>query len=179
VITAGVDLLETNVPQRMSQYHLPAGAAGWFMAVIAISSCIGGLIVSVRPLRSRGGYRRPATLFVAFAVLNVPVVLAPDAPVYGISLVFSTLAFVPLIGFAAGEFEVQLTEGERGEGFACMFAGIMGGGSLGYLATGLLTDPVGARAMPLIAIGLFLCTAAALFAYGLGNQRARELPLER
>lgn len=173
VIVAGVDLLESNVPQRMSEYDLPPGAAGWFMAVLATGSCAGGLIVSLRPLRSRGNYIPPAMLLVGFAALNVPVVLAPNAPVYGLSLLFSTLAFVPLIGFAAAEFEARLDEGERGEGFAYMFAGIMGGGSLGYLATGLLTGWVGARAMPLIAIGLFLCTAIALFTYGLGKRRRR------
>jgi MFS family permease len=173
VITAGVDLLESNVPQRMSQYDLPAGAAGWFMAVLATGSCAGGLIVSFRPLRSRGNYLRPAVLFVGFAALNVPAVLAANALAYGLSILFSTLAFVPLIGFAAAEYEARLDEGERGEGFAYMFAGIMGGGSVGYLATGLLTGWVGARAMPLFAIGLFLCAAIALFAYGLGTQRRR------
>jgi MFS family permease len=171
VVTAGIDLLESNVPQRMSQYHLPAGAAGWFMAVVAAGSCGGGLIVSFRPLRARGNYRWPAALFVGFAALNVPVVLAPSALVYGLSLLVSTLAFVPLVGFIAAEYEVRLDEGERGAGFAYMFAGTMGGGSMGYLATGLLTGWVGARAMPLLAIGLFLCAAVALFAHGFGNQR--------
>jgi predicted MFS family arabinose efflux permease len=143
------------------------------MAVLAIGSCAGGLIVSFRPLRSRGNYVRPALVFVAFAALNVPVVLAPNAPAYGLSLLFSTLAFVPLIGFAAAEYEARLDDGERGEGFAYMFAGIMAGGSVGYLATGLLTGSVGARAMPLFSIGLFLCAAIALFAYGNGKQRRR------
>jgi MFS family permease len=174
VITAGVDLLESNVPQRMGQYDLSPGAAGWFMAVLAVSSCAGGLIVSFRPLRSRGNYLGPALLFIVWAALNVPVVLAPNAPAYALSLLFSTLAFVPLIGFTAAQYEARLEEGERGEGFAYMFAGIMGGGSVGYLATGLLTGWVGARTMPLIAIGLFLCAATALFTYGLGRQRRRS-----
>jgi hypothetical protein len=111
-------------------------------------------------------------LFVGWAALNVPVVLAPNAPAYGLSILFSTLAFVPLFGFTATEYERRLPEGERGEGFAYMFAGIQGGGSIGYLATGLLTGWVGARAMPLIATGLFLCAAIVLFAYGLGQQRS-------
>lgn len=165
VITAGIDLLESNVPQRMGQYGLPAGAAGWFMAVVATSSCVGGLVVSLRPLRPRGDYMQPALLLVVFAGLNVPVVLAPNAVLYALSLLVSTLAFVPLIGFVAAEFEGRLDEGERGEGFAYMFAGIMGGGSLGFLATGLLTGAVGARVMPLLAAGLFVGTAAVLFGY--------------
>jgi MFS family permease len=171
VITAGLDLLESNVPQRMSQYHLSTGAAGWFMAVGAASSCAGGLIVSFRPLTSRGNHLRPAALLVGFAALNVPGVLAPSAWVYGLSLLFSTLAFVPLIGFVAAEFEARLTEGERGEGFAYMFAGIMGGGSLGFLATGLLTQSVGAREMPLLSVGLFLCTAIVLVVPALVGRR--------
>ena len=170
VITAGIDLLESNVPQRMSQYGLPAGAAGWFMAVVAVSSCGGGVIVSFRPLRSGGNYLRPAVLFLVFAGLNIPVVLAPNAVLYGASLLISTLAFVPLIGFTAGEFEARLPAGERGAGFAFMFVGIQGGGALGFLATGALTEWVGARQMPLLVVGLFIGTAIALFAYELARR---------
>ena len=177
VICAGADLLETNVAQRMSQYDLPAAAAGWFMAVLATGTCAGGLIVSFRPLRSRGNFVRPAVLFVGFAALNVPVVLAPNAAIYAASILFSTLAFVPLVGFTAAEYEARLDEGERGAGFAYMIAGMQGGGSVGYLATGLLTGWVGARAMPLLAIGLFLCAAAVLFAYALGRQRRLRGPI--
>ncbi len=61
--------------------------------------------------------------------------------------------------------------GERGEGFSYLFAGIMGGGSIGYLMTGLLTGRLGARAMPLISIALFLCTAIALLAAELVKRR--------
>jgi hypothetical protein len=35
----------------------------------------------------------------------------------------------------------------------------------------LLTDRVGPRQMPLLAIGLFLCASSTLFAYGFGNRR--------
>jgi predicted MFS family arabinose efflux permease len=155
----------------MSQYGLPPSAAGWFLGALSAGSCAGGLIVSVRPLRRRGNHVRPALLFVVFAAVNVPVALADDAVAYGLSLLFSTIAFVPLIGFIAAEYEARLDEGQRGEGFAYMTFGMMIGASTGYLLNGLLIGWLAARAMPLISIALFVCTAAVMLASDLASRR--------
>jgi MFS family permease len=171
VLVTGFGVLEANVPQRMSQYGLSVGAAGWFLGVLSAGSCAGGLFVSFRPLRRRRSYIRPALLFVGFGVLNLPVAFANNTAVYGLSLLLSTLAFVPLTGFVAAEYEARLTEGQRGEGFSLMIFGTMLGGSAGYLLNGLLIGWLPARALPLISIGLFVCAAIVLIGYDLRRRR--------
>jgi MFS family permease len=175
-VTMGFALVEANVPQRMEQYGLPAAAGGWFLAIFALGSCLGGLAVSAVAVPRRGVRRAAALLLLAFAVLVVPSALAPGTVAYGLSLVLAPLAFVPLNGIAAAEFEARLAgTGQRAEGFSYFTAAMIVGGSLGFLANGLLIGPLDAATVPLLATGLFAVLAAVMAA---GHRRAtrRERP---
>ncbi|MGH9186190.1 MAG: hypothetical protein ACRD0U_10320, partial [Acidimicrobiales bacterium] len=65
-IGLGVGGLEGNIASRMSQYGLASSSAGLFMSVLAIGSCVGGLWVSMRPLRARDSTRLTAIMLLVF-----------------------------------------------------------------------------------------------------------------
>jgi MFS family permease len=163
VLTLGFALVEANVPQRMDQYHLPASAGGWYLAVFGVGSCLGGVAISVRPSQRRPARLTAALLLLAFAVLVVPSALAPSAVVYALTLVIAPLAFVPLNGIAAAEFEARLgTSSRRAEAFSYFSAAMICGGAAGFLANGILIGPLDPATMPLLASALFAVLAAVM-----------------
>jgi MFS family permease len=163
LLTLGFALVEANIPQRMDQYHLPTSAGGWYLAVFAVGSCLGGLAISIRPSPRRPARLTAALLLLAFAVLVVPSALAPGAVAYGFALVIAPLAFVPLNGIAAAEFEARLGgTSQRAEAFSYLTAAMIAGGAVGFLANGILLGPLDAATMPLIASALFAVLAAVM-----------------
>jgi MFS family permease len=165
LLTLGFALVEANVPQRMDQYQLPPSAAGWCLAVFGVGSCLGGLAISIRPSPRRPARLTAALLLLAFAVLVVPSALAPGVVVYVLALVIAPLAFVPLNGIAAAEFEARLGgTSQRAEAFSYLSAAMIAGGAVGYLANGVLIGPLDAAAMPLLASALFAVLAAVMAA---------------
>jgi MFS family permease len=172
-VSLGYGTLESNVPQRMPELGLPTEAGGWFLGILATGSCIGGLLVSVRPTSAERPRRSAALLAFAFAVLIVPFALARNAPVFGVSLVVTTLAFVPLVGLLAAEFEHRIGTSQRGEGFAYFVTALTLGGAFGYLGNGVLIGPLAASTLPWFASGLFLAVSALLASNVLFGGRSR------
>lgn len=170
-VSLGYGILEANVPQRMEKFGLSAGAGGWFLGILAAGSCIGGLVVSVRPTPRSSPRLAAALLCLVFSVLILPSVLADDAVWYAVTLIVATMAFVPLTGLTAAEFEARLGDSQRGEGFAYFITAMMLGGAVGYLGNGLLIGPITARSVPLISAALFFVVGLLLIWSYLAAQR--------
>jgi MFS family permease len=162
-LTLGFALVEANIPQRIDQYDLSASAGGWCLAVFGVGSCLGGLAISVRPSPRRPVRLTAALLLLAFAVLVVPSALAPGPALWALALVIAPLAFVPLNGIAAAEFEARIGGGNRrAEAFSYLTAAMITGGAVGFLANGVLIGPLDAATIPLISSVLFAVLAAVM-----------------
>jgi predicted MFS family arabinose efflux permease len=162
-VSLGYGVLESNVPQRMAGFGLSPEVGGWFLALLATGSCIGGTLASIRPTSRKRPRVSAAVLSFAFAILIVPEALARTPALYGPALVLATLSFVPMVGLLAAEFEARLGSSQRGEGFAYFVTALTLGGSCGYLCNGLLIGPLAASTLPwlstvvFVAVGLALC----------------------
>jgi MFS family permease len=174
-VSLGYGTLESNVPQRMGEFGLSTEVGGWFLGILAAGSCIGGMLASIRPTSARYPRLVAAVLALAFAVLIIPSALARTAPLYGFTLVISTLAFVPIVGLLAAEFESRLGVAQRGEGFAYFVTALTLGGAVGYLGNGLLIGPLAASTMPWLAAALFGVVGAMLLASCAPPSRRRPM----
>ena len=161
-IGLGFGTFESNVPQRMPQYGLPAALGGLFLLLLATGSMAGGTYVSLRPIRRRRTAGKASILFAVFALLMLPSILAPSALVYGACLLFASLMLVPINGLGTSELEARIGEKQRAEAFSCYQAATMIGGGLGSVINGLLVEPLGAWNIPYLTVGLFLMLAAGL-----------------
>jgi MFS family permease len=161
-VSLGYGILESNVPQRMAGFGLSPDAGGWFLGILAAGSCIGGVLASIRPTSRHRPRASAAALAFAFALLIIPQALARSAAVYAPTLVLTTLAFVPMVGLLAAEFESRLGYSQRGEGFAYFTTAITAGGACGYLANGLLIGPLAPSSLPWLSVILFVAVGTVL-----------------
>lgn len=156
VLALGFSMIESNVPARMAPYHLAPSAAGTFMAVLAGGSCLGGLLVTLRPLPRRRSGLQAAVLFGLLGALSLPSALASSPSVYLLTLPISSVALVPLNGVGTAALERRIGRQSRGEAFGWFSAAMRLGSGTGATANGLLLGVMGAAGVPLIASGVFL-----------------------
>jgi predicted MFS family arabinose efflux permease len=162
LMSMSLGLTEGNVPSRMGEYQLPAADAGLFLALLSVGSVVGGLIVSVRPIKSRRSARRASVLALVFAVSIVPSSLAQSGWLFGLLLPFVTLSFVPLSGLGAAEIESRLGTADRGRAFALYVGASQVGGGIGVTLNGVLLSVLPAARIPLVASGLLSVLAVSL-----------------
>jgi MFS family permease len=162
VLGLGFSMVEANVPARMAPYGLPPDAAGTYMAALAGGSCIGGLLVSFRPLPRRRSVLQAGVLFGLFGLLSLPSALAGSASVYLALLPINSLALVPLNGLGSAELERRLGQGSRGEAFGWFNAAMRLGGGTGATLNGLLLSVLRPADVPLLTSGVFLCVPVVL-----------------
>lgn len=172
VLGLGFSMVEANVPARMAPYGLPPSAAGTYMAALAGGSCLGGLLVSFRPLSRRRSVLQAAVLFGLLGVLSLPSALAGSASAYLATLPINSLALVPLNGLGSAEMERRLGQGSRAEAFGWFNAAMRLGGGTGATLNGLLLSILRPADVPLLASGVFLCMPVVLA----GAARARRAP---
>ncbi|MBB5135428.1 MFS family permease [Thermocatellispora tengchongensis] len=161
-------LLMANVPQRMAEYGLDSGASGWFTAALPAGACLGGLVVSARPLPRHRALRTTLALLLVSAVLAVPSGLAADALGYAVGLFAAGLLMVPLNGLMATEIEGRMGLRRRAEAFSYFGSASVAGGAGGYFLAGALDgrlDPAGIGLLSSVAfLALALVVGAALVA---------------
>jgi len=157
-VTCAYGIVESNVPARMDLYHLPVHLAGFFLTILSVGSCMGGLLVSVYPLRTRRPQRLVAALLVAFATLLVPATVAPTAVGYALGLVVASLALVPLLGLGVAQLEARSAEEDRARVFGWYLAAAQIGGGLGSAANGFLLGVLPLDRVPWVAIALLVAT---------------------
>lgn len=156
VLGLGFSMIETNVPARMGQFHLAASSAGIYMAALAFGSCLGGLLVSLRPLSRRRPGLQAAVLFGLLGALSLPSALAVSSSAYLATLAVNSLALVPLNGVGTAALERRVGRQSRGEAFGWYNAAMRLGGGTGATVNGLLLSVVRPADVPLIASFVFL-----------------------
>jgi MFS family permease len=171
VLGLGFSMIETNVPARMGQFHLAASAAGAYMAVLAFGSCLGGLLVSLRPLPRRRPGLQAGVLFGLLGALSLPSALAGSSSAYLATLAVNSLALVPLNGVGTGALEQRVGRQSRGEAFGWYNAAMRLGGGAGATLNGLLLSAIGPAGVPLIASFVFLSMPVLLAGSALRRRR--------
>jgi MFS family permease len=156
VLGLGFSMIESNVPSRMAHYHLSPSSAGAYMAVLAGGSCLGGLLVSLRPLPRRRTGLQAGVLFALLGALSVPSALAGSSSAYLETLPFNSLALVPLNGIGTAELERRVGRESRGEAFGWYNAAMRLGGGAGATLNGVLLSVLRPSGVPLIASVTFL-----------------------
>ena len=170
-VSLSLGLTEGNIPSRMGEYRLPPADAGLFLVLLSVGSVVGGLIVSVRPIKSRRAARRASVLSLLFAASIVPSSLAQSSWLFGLSLLFVTLSYVPLSGLGAWEVENRLGSADRGRTFAAVCRRATGGrrsrrGAQWRVAVGLAC-----REDSVVASSLLLVLAIALCIWSITGER--------
>ena len=158
----GFGTFESNVPQRMPGYGLSPNLGGLFLLLLSIGSVIGGTYVSLRPIRRSRTAQKGSVLFVVFAVLMLPSILAPSPVAYGGCLLFASLMLVPLNGLGMSEIEARVGAEQRSEAFSSYQAATMIGSGIGIVLNGVLIGPIGAPHIPYLSVAVFLMLAAGL-----------------
>lgn len=167
----GFSMIESNVPARMGQFHLAASAAGTYMAVLAFGSCVGGLLVSLRPLPRRRPGLQAGVLFGLLGALSLPSALAGSSPAYLATLAVNSLALVPLNGVGTAALEQRVGRQSRGEAFGWYNAAMRMGGGTGATVNGVLLSAIGPAGVPLIASFVFLLMPVLLGGSALRRRR--------
>jgi MFS family permease len=156
VLGLGFSMIESNVPSRMTHYHLSPSSAGAYLAVLAGGSCLGGLLVSLRPLPRRRPGLQAGVLFGLLGALSIPSALAGSSSAYLETLPFNSLALVPLNGIGTAELERRVGRESRGEAFGWYNAAMRLGGGAGATLNGVLLSVLRPSGVPLIASVAFL-----------------------
>lgn len=170
-LALGFSIIESNVPARMAQYGSAPSAAGTYMAVLAAGSCLGGLLVSFRPLSRRRPARQAAVLFGLFGLLSLPSALAASPLEYLLALLANSLMLVPLNGLGAGQIEHWVGRQGRGEAFGWFNAAMRLGSGLGATLNGILLPLIRPAHIPLIASAVFLAMPVAFIGSKLAGRR--------
>jgi MFS family permease len=177
VLALGFGLVERSIPLRMGEYGMSTESAGTFMMVLAAGSCLGGIVVSIRPVRTVRPILVGGVLFLAFGVCILPSAFAPNAVVFGLTLAITSVALVPLNGLGMAELETRVLLGERAEAFGIVMACTqIGGGFSGVLGS------FGAAAMrpwQLSLLSACLFSAVGLLLIGSGMHHWRRAQRER
>jgi len=172
VLALGFALIESNVPARMSQFGASPSDAGIYMAVLAAGSCLGGLLVSLRPLSHRRPGLQAGVLFGLFGLLSLPSALVGSPLAYLLLLPVNSLMLVPLNGLCAGEIERRVGLDGRGEAFGWLNTATRLGSGSGATLNGLLLSVIMPARIPLMASTLFLAMPVLLLFVWIGNKKA-------
>jgi MFS family permease len=156
VLSLGFSMIESNVPARMAGYGLAPSAAGTYLAVLAGGSCLGGLLVSLRPLPRRRAGLQAGVLFGLLGALSLPSALAGSSSAYLATLPINSLALVPLNGIGTAELERRIGRKSRGEAFGWYNAAMRLGAGAGATVNGLLLSVLHPSGVPVIASVVFL-----------------------
>lgn len=171
----GFASVESNIAARMEPYGLDSDRAGTYLALLGLGSVLGGVAVSIRPLRSKDPARLAALLFFAFALMLMPSALAGTAGMFGLTLLFASIALVPLNGLGAAELEHRIGDGRRGEAFSWYIAATMMGGGIGSALSGTLAREFEPRVVPMVSAATFATCGVLLLVIRRVAKRSGEL----
>jgi len=164
-------LLESAVPARLEELGRDPELGGPLLALVALSSGIGGLIGGGLVERA-GDPRRPARgLLGALGVLLLPLAAVGGVAPLAVLLLLCGAPIAPLNALGALVLQGTVPPGRQAEGFALFSASVLIGAGAGQAVTGLLLGPVGARGL-LLGAAVIPVVLAALVARSAARSRA-------
>ena len=161
-VSVAFSMVEGCVALRMPSVGLVPSAAGPFLLLLGMSSCIGGLFVSFRPLSLKRRRVTASLLLIALALTLQPVAWASTPLWLGASLIFASLPLVPLNGLLWSVLETQASPTNRGSLFAVFGTASMVGGGVGVSLAGVVSSAVSPSTPALTASTIFAMLGAAV-----------------
>lgn len=141
-LSTGFGMVEGSVAPRMASFGVQTSNAGVYLLLLGLGSCIGGIIVSIRPLTPAQPERAFGLLLLAFSLTLLPLALANSLLWFALVLPFASVPLVPLSGLASSLIEAGLGATNRGATFGVYLTFTAAGGDIGVIAAGLLGDLV-------------------------------------
>jgi hypothetical protein len=163
-VVAGTSLgaMESAVAALVATLGADPELAGPLLTFAAAGSAVGGILASSRVSPRLASAVPAAVLFAAFGLLLLPAAAAPSLLLLGVALFAVGLPIAPLNALGSLRLQAALPVGGQGEGFAAWTAAILLGAGLGQSATGLLLEPLGSRAVLMVAAIAPVITAGVL-----------------
>lgn len=144
---ATLGIVESALPVRVTDFGLDPAVAGPLAALLALGSGVGGVAASSRLHSTQRADVLAQWFALAFAVLLVPLALAPSPVWLGLALLLSGVPIAPLNALGALVLQEALPAGRRAQGFAIFVAAILVGAGIGNAVTGGLLGTLGARGL--------------------------------
>jgi predicted MFS family arabinose efflux permease len=144
-----------------------------------LSSCIGGLYVSFRPITVGPKRLTAGVLLLAFALTLQPLAWASSPLWLGASLLIASLPLVPLTGLLSSLIEVHAGPNNRGTLFAVFVTASMVGAGTGVSLAGIISTTLSPNAPALVSsaafamLGLAVLTQVAWRSFVHRRDRAR------
>lgn len=176
VLAMGTGLVEGSVAGRLASLGLEASATGLYLLLFGVGSCVGGVVVSIRPLAPIQPLRTIGLLFLIFTLTVLPFALIDSAVGIAMVLPIAALPLVPLAGLASSLVESGVGEHGRGAGFGYFVTFTLAGAGTGILGAGLAGRSISSTAPPIASVVIFGCAAAiclAVSVYRGGGQGRR------
>jgi len=154
-VSTGFGIVEGSVALRMSSIGLPTSSSGPFLLLLGVGSCIGGMYVSLRPMRTSRRRLRAGQLLIAFAVTLQPYAWASTTLGLGASLIVASIPLVPLNRLLSSLIEAEAGPNNRSTLFAVFLTAIMVGGGVGVALGGVLSSTLAPTGPALISSTLY------------------------
>lgn len=142
-----VGLLESAVPARLEELGRDPELGGPLLALVALSSGVGGLVGGALVERTRDPRRPAVVLLAAFGVLLAPLGAVGSVPPLALLLVLCGAPIAPLNALGSMVLQRSVPAGRQAEGFSLFIAAVLIGAGAGQAVTGLLLESAGAQVL--------------------------------
>lgn len=154
-VSLAFSLTEGSVSLRMPSIGLETSASGPFLLLLGLSSCIGGLYVSFRPITVGPKRLTAGVLLLAFALTLQPLAWASSPLWLGASLLIASLPLVPLTGLLSSLIEVHAELNNRGTLFAVFVTASMVGAGTGVSLAGFISTTLSPNSPAMVSSAAF------------------------
>jgi hypothetical protein len=161
-VSLAFSLTEGSVSLRMPSIGLETSASGPFLLLLGLSSCIGGLYVSLRPITVGPKRLTAGVLLLAFALTLQPLAWASSPLWLGASLLIASLPLVPLTGLLSSLIEVHAGPNNRGSLFAVLVTASMVGAGTGVSLAGFISTTLSPNAPAMVSSAAFAMLGSAV-----------------
>jgi predicted MFS family arabinose efflux permease len=98
---------------------------------------------------------------------------------FAITLLFASVALVPLNGLGAAELEHRMRPGQRAEAFSWFIAATMMGGGIGSALSGTLAREIDPKIVPVVSACTFAACGVGLLVARAASARSKAAPPSR
>jgi hypothetical protein len=172
LVAGSFNMIESSIPARVESLGQPAARGGVFLALLALGSCVGGIVAFARPPGRHGFARTGAALSLAFAALTIPGTLMPTPLPFAIVLPLAGVLLVPMMGLVAAEADRRIGPHSRAERFAGVMAIQMIGGGIGAVLSSALLGVVDPATVPRVSAAVLGCMGLGLAMRAWAAQRS-------